>query len=204
MNSNTGSSGGNDLLRRRGSTNSSAGLSAGVDPLRRRVSLKSQTSRLGRDNSLRGDDLLRRRASLNSQRSGLGGEDARRRVSQVTVTSFTGKGNTPRLTRLQNFDSSDDEARERFIELHEEDVLNMKKKFKQAGLGMKRAKSCAEEAIYLDANSPNELFKYVHEVEGFSLIHLGMDNIDAKLVLEILNSEFTGSDISPVAAAKKL
>jgi len=200
MNSNT-VSGGDDLLS--GSVDLSTGLSARVNPLRRNVSLTSQTSRLGRDNSLREDDPLRRRASLNSQRSGSGGNDERRRISQVTVTSFTGKGNAPRLTRLQNFYSGDGEARERFIKLHGEDVLLMTNFFKQAGLGIKSAKSCAEEAIYLDANSPRQLFKYVHEVEEFSLIHLGMDNIDATLVLEFLNGEFTASDISPAAAAKK-
>ena len=45
--------------------------------------------------------------------------------------------------------------------------------FRRAGLSMKKSIVCAEESICLDANSPRKLFKYVHEVSGFSLMNLG-------------------------------
>jgi hypothetical protein len=145
-----------------------------------------------------------------TSRSG-GFEAPRRRVSQVSVSSFNGRPGAPKLTRLSAFRGGDDfarsisgdVARERFIAMHEDDVQLMMDFFKRAGLGMRRATACAEEAIYLDASSPRKLYKYVHEKTGFSLIHLGMDNIDAELVLEVLNSEFAASIISPEAAAKK-
>jgi hypothetical protein len=106
------------------------------------------------------------------------------------------------IRKYRNSAGSDDAARSRFIGIHEDDVLHMMNFFKRAGLSMKKAKACAEEAICLDASSPRKLFKYVHEVAGFSLIHLGMDNIDAEMVLEVLNGEFAASIISPAAAAK--
>ena len=52
--------------------------------------------------------------------------------------------------------------------------LGMQNFFRRAGLSMKKSIVCAEESICLDANSPRKLFKYVHEVSGFSLMNLGM------------------------------
>jgi hypothetical protein len=153
--------------------------------------------------SMMGSDMPNTARSVNTSRSRDGETPLRKTISQVTVKSFNGKGGAPRLTVLRNGANGDDAARARFIEIHEDDVLHMMNFFKRAGLSMKKANACAEEAICLDASSPRKLFKYVHEVAGFSLIHLGMDDIDAEMVLEVLNGEFAASLISPAAAAKQ-
>jgi hypothetical protein len=62
--------------------------------------------------------------------------------------------------------------------------------FRFAGLSLQLSKRCAEEAIVYDISSPKKLYKYLQEEEGFSLIKLGMDNVDSDMVLETLNREF--------------
>ena len=49
----------------------------------------------------------------------------------------------------------------------------MQKFFRNAGLTPTKSQACAEEAICQEAHNPRKLFKYVHEVEGFSLMNLG-------------------------------
>lgn len=123
-------------------------------------------------------------------------------ISSVRVKSFLGGGPAPRLVKLvQTSTSTADIAKSRYIAEHENDVETMQLFFRRSGLSMQKSIVCAEEAICLDANSPRKLFKYVHEVSGFSLMNLGMDRIDAELVLESLNDEFSHKDISAANAA---
>ena len=123
-------------------------------------------------------------------------------VSQVRVKSFQGGGPAPRLVKMiQTTSSVAGIARTRYLADHEDDVQGMQNFFRRAGLSMQKSIACAEEAICLDASSPRKLFKYVHEVTGFSLMNLGMDRIDAELVLEVLNNEFSHRDISAESAA---
>lgn len=123
-------------------------------------------------------------------------------ISSVRVKSFSGGGPAPRLVKLvQTSTSTADIAKSRYIAEHENDVETMQIFFRRSGLSMQKSIVCAEEAICLDANSPRKLFKYVHEVSGFSLMNLGMDRIDAELVLESLNDEFSHKDISAANAA---
>jgi hypothetical protein len=123
-------------------------------------------------------------------------------VSQVRVKSFQGGGPAPRLVKMVQISSNvAGVARSRYLSEHEDDVQAMQNFFRRAGLSMQKSIACAEEAICLDASSPRKLFKYVHEVSGFSLMNLGMDRIDAELVLEVLNNEFSHKDISAESAA---
>ena len=123
-------------------------------------------------------------------------------MSSVRVKSFAGGGPAPRLVKLQQSSINNaDIAKSRYIAEHENDVQGMQNFFRRCGLSMQKSITCAEEAICLDANSPRKLFKYVHEVSGFSLMNLGMDSIDAELVLESLNDEFSHKDISAASAA---
>jgi hypothetical protein len=123
-------------------------------------------------------------------------------VSQVRVKSFQGGGPAPRLVKMvQTTSNIAGVARSRYLTEHEDDVQAMQNFFRRAGLSMQKSIACAEEAICLDASSPRKLFKYVHEVSGFSLMNLGMDRIDAELVLEVLNNEFSHRDISAESAA---
>jgi hypothetical protein len=62
--------------------------------------------------------------------------------------------------------------------------------FRFAGLSLQLSKRCAEEAIAYDISSPKKLYKFLQDEEGFSLIKLGMDNVDSDMVLETLNREF--------------
>lgn len=123
-------------------------------------------------------------------------------VSQVRLKSFQGGGPAPRLVKMvQTTSSFAGAARTRYLTEHEDDVQGMQNFFRRAGLSMQKSIACAEEAICLDASSPRKLFKYVHEVTGFSLMNLGMDRIDAEMVLEVLNNEFSHRDISAESAA---
>lgn len=123
-------------------------------------------------------------------------------LSQVRVKSFSGAGPAPRMIKLTTSAGTIDEiARSRYLIEHEDDVLSMQNFFRRAGLSMKKSISAAEEAVCLDANTPRKLFKYVHEVEGFSLLDLGMDEIDEDMVLDALNAEFSHRDLSAESAA---
>lgn len=64
--------------------------------------------------------------------------------------------------------------RSRFLAENDDDVQCMLNFYRKCGLSMKKSLACAEESICLDANSPRKLFKYVHEVIGFSLLNIGM------------------------------
>jgi hypothetical protein len=123
-------------------------------------------------------------------------------LSQVRVKSFSGAGPAPRMIKLTTSAGTIDEiARSRYLVEHEDDVLSMQNFFRRAGLSMKKSISAAEEAVCLDANTPRKLFKYVHEVEGLSLLDLGMDEIDEDMVLDALNAEFSHRDLSAESAA---
>ena len=146
------------------------------------------------DISVRSGGLTNRTMNTNRSQSQI--------VSQVRVKSFQGGGPAPRLVKLlQNNTNPADIARFRYLSEHEDDVQGMQNFFRRAGLSMQKSVACAEESVCLDANTPRKLFKYVHEVQGFSLIELGMDRIDAELVLEVLNTEFSHKDISAAGAA---
>ena len=45
----------------------------------------------------------------------------------------------------------------------------------------------------MDANSPKKLYKYLEDVKGFQLTDLGMDAVDADMVLETLRREFSNT-----------
>ena len=123
-------------------------------------------------------------------------------VSQVRVKSFRGTGPAPRMIKLATSAGNIDEiARFRYLSEHEDDVQGMQNFFRRAGLSMQKSVACAEESVCLDANTPRKLFKYVHEVQGFSLIELGMDEIDMDMVLDALNLEFSYRDLSAESAA---
>lgn len=92
-------------------------------------------------------------------------------------------------------DISDPEIRINYIAEHENDVVEMQEFFRFSGLSMILSRKCAERSILLDANSPKKLYKYVQEVKGFSLMQLGIDEVDSELVFETLNREFGGSSM---------
>jgi hypothetical protein len=152
------------------------------EPVGRRSSLASLVSRLGRNESI---ETPITGGSVNKKSS----------MASIVRTSVAGKGDAPRVTRVRNSISGDDLARERFLAMHEEDILNMMNFFEEAGLGLKKVQAYAEEAIFIDAASPRKLFKYVLEVPGFSLAQLGMDENDAARVLEVLDDEFASGSI---------
>lgn len=58
----------------------------------------------------------------------------------------------------------------------------MQEFFRFAGLSIQLSKRCAEEAICMHINSPKKLYKYLQEVDEFSLTALGMDKVDADMV----------------------
>ena len=73
---------------------------------------------------------------------------------------------------------------------HEDDIVDMQEFFRFSGLSVTLSRQCAEHAISMDANSPKKLFKYLEEVEGFYLTDLGMDGLEADMVLKSLKKEF--------------
>lgn len=157
----------------------------------------------GDNNSQNGDvSVVSVKTDVPTNRSQVSRRSASQVMSSVRVKSFAGTGPAPRLVKLQQSSANQaDIAKARYIAEHENDVQSMATFFRRCGLSMQKSIICAEEAICLDANSPRKLFKYVHEVVGFSLMNLGMDRIDTDLVLDMLNEMFSLKDISAASAA---